>query len=55
MRNVARKYGVLNEERGIANRTTFIVDTNGIIRSIVEGGDAIDWSLSLEACTRLDT
>jgi len=29
---VARKYGVFNEERGIANRGTFIIDREGIVR-----------------------
>ena len=29
---VARAYGVFNEERGIANRGTFLVDKEGIVR-----------------------
>jgi peroxiredoxin (alkyl hydroperoxide reductase subunit C) len=29
---VARRYGVFNEERGIANRGTFIIDKAGIVR-----------------------
>jgi mycoredoxin-dependent peroxiredoxin len=29
---VARAYGVLNEERGIANRGTFLIDKEGIVR-----------------------
>jgi peroxiredoxin len=29
---VARRYGVLNEERGFANRGTFIVDAQGTVR-----------------------
>lgn len=29
---VARAYGVFNEERGIANRGTFLVDREGIVR-----------------------
>ncbi|GAA1792014.1 peroxiredoxin [Luedemannella flava] len=29
---VAREYGVFNEERGFANRGTFIIDREGIIR-----------------------
>jgi peroxiredoxin (alkyl hydroperoxide reductase subunit C) len=29
---VARKFGVFNEERGIANRGTFIIDREGIVR-----------------------
>jgi peroxiredoxin (alkyl hydroperoxide reductase subunit C) len=29
---VARAYGVLNEERGIANRGTFLIDKQGVVR-----------------------
>lgn len=29
---VARAYGVFNEERGIANRGTFLIDKQGIVR-----------------------
>ena len=29
---VARAYGVLNEDAGIANRGTFLIDTQGIVR-----------------------
>ncbi len=29
---VARAYGVLNEETGFANRGTFLIDTDGIVR-----------------------
>jgi peroxiredoxin len=29
---VAASYGVLNEKRGCANRSTFIVDTDGVLR-----------------------
>ena len=29
---VARAYGVFNEERGIANRGTFLVDKQGVVR-----------------------
>jgi peroxiredoxin (alkyl hydroperoxide reductase subunit C) len=29
---VAQAYGVLNEERGIANRGTFLIDKQGIVR-----------------------
>lgn len=32
---VAKAYGVFNEERGMANRGTFIIDAQGIIRDIV--------------------
>ena len=33
--NVARAYETFNEELGIANRTTFVVDGDGVIRDII--------------------
>ena len=31
---VARAYGVYNEERGTANRVTFVIDEQGVIRDV---------------------
>jgi peroxiredoxin Q/BCP len=33
-KSVAKAYGVLNEQRGFANRWTFYIDKNGVIREI---------------------
>jgi len=33
--NVARAYGTFNEELGIANRTSFVVDGDGVVRDII--------------------
>jgi len=33
-KSVAKDYGVLNKERGVANRWTFYIDKEGIIKSI---------------------
>jgi peroxiredoxin Q/BCP len=33
-KNVARAYGVLDEQRGVANRWTFYIDKNGDIAAI---------------------
>lgn len=43
---VARQYGVFNEERGTALRGTFVIDSAGIVRWKVvnEGGEARDQS-----------
>ncbi len=30
---VARQYGVFNEDKGFANRATFVIDADGVIRS----------------------
>jgi len=50
-KEVAKAYGVLNFTRLFANRVTFVVDKDGIIRHIEEGGDAIDPSGTIHACS----
>ncbi len=52
-KEVSRRYGVLNEERGIARRTTFLIDKEGIIRRIDSGSDAIDIAGLKDACAQL--
>lgn len=52
MRGVSEKYGVLNKDRGYANRATFVVGTDGRITYIEEGNTAIDPSATLDACSR---
>lgn len=51
-RKAARDYGVLMEARGIANRATFVIDTEGKIDHIEEGNSAVDISGALNACSR---
>ncbi len=53
-RTVSKDYGVLNEEQGFANRTTFVVDKEGVIRHIEKGKDAIDPSGAHQACSLLE-
>lgn len=52
-REMSRTYGVLLEDRGIASRTTFVVDKEGIIQHVEKGSDAVDVSGAMEACSRL--
>jgi peroxiredoxin Q/BCP len=33
-KKIAKAYGVLNEDRGFANRTTFVIDKKGVVRKI---------------------
>ena len=49
-KQVAKAYGVLNFTRLFANRVTFVIDKDGIIRHIDEGSDAIDPSGAMQAC-----
>ncbi len=49
---MAEQYGVLIKERRIANRATFVIDTEGKIVEIVEGSAAIDPTGAETACSR---
>ena len=51
---VAQAYGSFNEKSGIANRGTFLVDRDGIVRFTElngpgEGRDASDWQAAIKA------
>ena len=46
---MAKKYGILNE-KGYANRTTFVIDKDGVVQKVIEGKDAIDPVSALSAC-----
>ncbi len=47
---VAKKYGGTVAIIGIANRTTFVVGQDGIVKEIVEGSDAINPTGAIAAC-----
>jgi peroxiredoxin Q/BCP len=47
---VAKKYGGTVILLGLANRTTFIIGQDGIVKEIVSGGDAINPAGSIAAC-----
>jgi peroxiredoxin len=53
MRKVSASYGVLIPDRGVANRTTFVIDIDGKIQHIDEGTAAIDPTGAATACSRL--
>lgn len=51
---VARAYGVFNDEGGFANRGTFLVDRNGVVRFaemnlIGDGRNADDWIAAIKS------
>jgi peroxiredoxin len=52
-REVAARYGILNEERGFANRATFVINKEGRIQSIEVGRTAIEVTAALGACQAL--
>jgi peroxiredoxin len=49
-REVSRRYGVLNEESGFARRTTFVIDTAGIVRHIDQDRAALDPATAMSVC-----
>lgn len=53
-RTVLNQYGILNEQHGFANRTTFVVDKAGIIRHIEKDAAAIDPTGAHAACSLLE-
>ena len=52
-RKVVKLYGVLNDEYQFANRTTFVVDKQGMIQHVEEGKSAVDPSGAVVMCTTL--
>ena len=52
-RTVSQQYGILDAERNVAIRTTYVVDKQGIVRHIEQGSEAIDPSGAKQMCTLL--
>jgi len=52
-RKVSQEYGIYIPKYGIANRVTFVIDTDGKIDTIESGGDAIKMLKTPDACSRL--
>jgi peroxiredoxin len=52
-KEVARTYGILDETNGVARRTTFVVDADGIVQHIDQGSAAMDPAGAVGACARL--
>jgi mycoredoxin-dependent peroxiredoxin len=50
---VARKFGVLDEENGVARRTTFVIDPNGVVQHIDQAREALDPNGAIGVCQRL--
>jgi peroxiredoxin len=52
-REIARNYGVYNDKQLVANRTTFVIDKNGVVQKEFMATEALDPNKSLEACALL--
>jgi peroxiredoxin len=53
-RTVTKDYGLFDEKRGYGRRATFVVDKQGKIASLQQGGVAIDPTGAYEACDLLE-
>ncbi len=47
---VASEYGVYDASRHLVKRTTFTIDADGVIRSILQDKDSINVDPGLDAC-----
>jgi len=52
-RKVSKEYGILDDERQFSRRTTFVVDKQGVIQHIEEGGGAIDPTGAITLCSAI--
>jgi peroxiredoxin Q/BCP len=52
-KEVTKQYGVLYPLIRVAKRVTFVIDRQGIIREIKEGGEAADPAKTAQACSLL--
>jgi peroxiredoxin Q/BCP len=50
---ILKKYSVQGDEYEWADRTTFVVDKNGIIQHVQEGNSAVDPNNAVAVCTTL--
>lgn len=50
-RTVSKEYGILNTQHGFANRTTFVVNKEGIITHIDKDREALDPTGAHQACS----
>jgi peroxiredoxin len=52
-RDISKSYGVWNEQGLVANRSTFVIDKNGVVQKEFLATEALDPAKSLEACALL--
>ncbi len=53
-RQVTEEYGILNPKFPVANRTTFVIDKQGVIQHIDKDAEAIDPNNAHSACSLLE-
>ena len=50
-RTVTQQYGILDEQRNAALRTTYVLDKQGTVRQIQQGSESIDPSGAGQMCS----
>jgi peroxiredoxin len=53
-RTVSKEYGILNDKMDVANRTTFVINKNGIIEHIDRDKEALNPSGAAQACSLME-
>lgn len=48
--DVSRSYGVYDDGNGVARRTTFVIDENGVVQHIDQSSEALDPNGAIGAC-----
>jgi peroxiredoxin len=52
-REISRSYGIFDERGLVARRTTFVIDSKGVVQKVFQAQEALDPAHSLEACALL--
>jgi len=52
-KDYVRQLGILDETSGMARRTTFVIDSNGVLQHIDQASEALDPSGAVGACSLL--
>jgi peroxiredoxin len=52
-RTVSKEYGVLNSGHGFANRTTFVINKEGIIQHIDKQAEALNPYGAMQSCSMM--
>ena len=52
-RDISRAYGVFDDKGLVSRRTTFVIDSKGIVQKVFMAQEALDPAHSLEACALL--
>jgi peroxiredoxin len=50
-RKVSAEYGILNQQHGFANRTTFVISKSGVIQHIDKQAEALNPNGAMQSCS----